>query len=133
MKDYFDLAVNAEKLRSVSVLGLAHIGDAVYELLVRTWLCENGKNTAQGLHRETVRYVAAPAQAKASEKLIPSLTEEELTIFKRGRNTKVHSVPKNADLSEYHAATGLEALFGWLYLKGSKDRISALFGLITEE
>ena len=133
MKDYFDLKANDEKLRSVSVLGLAHIGDAVYELLVRTWLCETGKNTAQGLHRETVRYVAAPAQAKASEKLIPSLTMEELTMFKRGRNTKVHSVPKNADLSEYHAATGLEALLGWLYLKGSKDRISELFGLITEE
>jgi len=133
MKNYFDLAMNDEKLRSVSVLGLAHIGDAVYELLVRTWLCETGKNTAQGLHRETVRYVAAPAQAKASEKLLPFLTEEELSVFKRGRNTKVHSVPKNADLSEYHAATGLEALFGWLYLRDSKDRISELFGHVTED
>lgn len=133
MKDYFDLKFEDEKLQGMSVLGFAHVGDAVYELLVRSWLCGNGKTTSQGLHRETVRYVAAPAQAKAAAKLAPALTEEELTVFKRGRNTKVHSVPKNADLSEYHAATGLEALFGWLYLKGQKDRLSQLFGLIAEE
>ena len=133
MKDYFNTILTKERLQGVSVLGLAHIGDGVYELLVRTWLCANGKSTSKGLHRETVSYVAAPAQAKAAAKLLDKLTEEELTAYKRGRNAKVNSVPKNADISDYHSATGLEALFGYLYLKGEKDRLNELFALIVED
>lgn len=133
MKDYFDNKLTAERLQGVSVLGLAHIGDAVYELLVRSWLCANGKSTSKGLHRETVSYVNAPAQAKAAAEIFDLLTQEEQTVFKRGRNAKVNSVPKNAELSQYHAATGLETLFGYLYFKGEKDRINELFGLIVEE
>lgn len=132
MKDYFNTILTSEQLQGMSVLGLAHIGDAVYELLIRSWLCSNGKTTSKGLHVETVSYVKAPAQAKAVSKILDKLTEEELLIYKRGRNAKVNSVPKNADISEYHSATGLETLFGYLYLKGEKDRISELFELIVE-
>ncbi len=133
MKDYFETKLPDEQLKGISVLGLAHIGDAVYELLVRTWLCAHGKTTSKGLHKETVSYVAAPAQARAAAKILDKLTEEELTAFKRGRNAKVHSVPKNADISEYHSATGLETLFGFLYLKGAKDRLNELFSMIVED
>lgn len=133
MKDYFETKLPDEQLKGISVLGFAHIGDAVYELLVRTWLCAHGKTTSKGLHKETVSYVAAPAQARAAAKILDKLTEEELTAFKRGRNAKVHSVPKNADISEYHSATGLETLFGFLYLKGAKDRLNELFSMIVED
>ncbi len=132
MKDYFNTILTNEQLQNMSVLGLAHIGDAVYELLIRTWLCANGKTTSKGLHFETVSYVKAPAQAKAVNKILDNLTDEELSVYKRGRNAKVNSVPKNADISEYHSATGLETLFGFLYLKGEKDRISELFDMIVE-
>ena len=132
MKDYFNTILTNEQLQGMSVLGLAHIGDAAYELLIRTWLCANGKTTSKGLHVETVSYVKAPAQAKAVSKILDKLTEEELFVYKRGRNAKVNSVPKNADISEYHSATGLETLLGFLYLKGEKDRISELFALIVE-
>ena len=120
-------------LGTISNLGLAHMGDAVYEILVRTWLCTHGRVTAKGLHKETVGYVAAPAQAKAVEKILPLLTEEENAVYKRGRNTRVNSVPQRANLSEYHAATGLEALFGWLYLRGEIERVEQLFEIIMEE
>ena len=133
MKDYLGIQLSDEQLQTISVLGLAHIGDGVYELLVRTWLCANGKTTSKGLHKETVSYVRAPAQAKAVAKIMDKLSESEQAVFKRGRNAKVNSVPKNADISEYHAATGLETLFGYLYLKGERDRINELFGLIVEE
>ena len=133
MKDYLGIQLSDEQLQTFSVLGLAHIGDGVYELLVRTWLCANGKTTSKGLHKESVSYVKAPAQAKAVAKIMDKLSEAEQAVFKRGRNAKVNSVPKNADISEYHAATGLETLFGYLYLKGERDRINELFGLIVEE
>lgn len=117
----------------MGVLGFAHIGDAVYELLVRTWLCQQGRTAAAALHRETVRRVCAPAQAHAMKKLLPELTEEEHAIYRRGRNAKVNSVPKNAALADYHTATGLETLFGWLWLRGEKSRISGLFELVISE
>ena len=133
MTDYFSPALTDDELHAMGILGFAHIGDAVYELLFRTWLCQAGRTTALKLHRETVKRVCAPAQARAAEKLLPSLTEEERAVYKRGRNAKVNSVPKNAALSDYHAATGLETLFGWLWLCGKKDSISALFNIIVTE
>lgn len=133
MKDCFDFKLAEENLGGMSVLGLAHIGDAVYELLVRSWLCAGGRTTSKGLHRETVSRVRAPAQAAAMQRLFPLLDEAELAVYKRGRNAKVNSVPKHAEISDYHAATGLEALFGYLYLKGEKERISELFSEITKE
>lgn len=122
-----------QQVNRISMLGLAHIGDGVYELLTRTYLCHKGVTAVQDMHRKTVAMVNAPAQAAAAEKLLPLLTEEELVVFKRGRNTRVNSVPQHAELAQYHAATGLEALFGWLYLQGETERINRLYAAITEE
>ena len=125
--------MSIQEVQRISMLGLAHVGDGVYELLTRTELCRQGHTDVQELHRLTVARVRAEAQARAAEKLLPLLTEEELALYKRGRNTHVNSVPHNAQLADYHAATGLEALFGWLYLLGRLDRIDELFSVITEE
>lgn len=116
----------------LSPLALAHVGDAVYDLLVRTELALRGRLRADSLHKETVALVNARAQHGAAELLLPHLTEEESAVFRRARNAKVHSVPKNAELADYHGATGLEALFGWLWLSGREERIRELFDIIME-
>lgn len=133
MTDYFHLETPQETINTISNLGLAHLGDAVFELMVRSWLCLHGKATAKGLHRATVHYVAAPAQAQRVERILPMLTSEELDVFRRGRNASPHSIPQNASREEYAAATALEALFGWLYLKGRNDRLNELFAHMMEE
>jgi len=119
------------ELRDISVQGLAHVGDAVFELMTRTWLCLGGTSTARKLHDRAIMLVSAKAQAAAAEKIVSLLTEEELSVYKRGRNTHVNSIPKASTQEEYHAATGIEALFGFLYLSGKTDRLNELFGLIT--
>ncbi len=124
--------MNVKDVNKISILGLAHVGDGVYELLVRSMLCESGHTALMDLHRSTVKQVKAAAQAEAAAKLTGVLNDEERAIFKRGRNAHVHSVPKNADIGQYHAATGLEALFGWLYLQGRLERINRLFAVIME-
>ena len=121
------------ELGALSILGLAHMGDSVYELLVRTWLCTHGRLTSRNLHQEAVRFVSAPAQARAAATILPCLSDAETAVYKRGRNTRVHSIPQHASVSEYHAATGLEALFGWLYLRGELDRLEKLFHIILED
>lgn len=131
--DYFHLNAAPDDIRAISTLGLAHLGDGVFELMVRSWLCLHGKATNKGLHKATVKYVAAPAQAAAAEKIIPLLSEEEGDVFRRGRNTSPHSVPKAASRADYQTATALEALFGWLYLQGRTERINQLFELMMEE
>ena len=131
--DYFKPGMTVPEINKISMLGLAHIGDGVYELLTRTMLCAKGHSSVAELHKLTVSYVKAPAQAKAAEKIMPLLTDDEKAVYKRGRNAKVNSVPHNADIGQYHAATGLEALFGWLYLRGFNDRISELFSIIVQE
>ena len=131
--NYFSPEMQTQDVNKISMLGLAHVGDAVYELLTRTMLCEHGHSSVSELHRLTVSMVNAPAQARAAERLIPVLTDDELSVYRRGRNTKVNSVPHNADIGQYHAATGVEALFGWLYLQGRLERIEELFGLITDK
>ncbi|OUO17928.1 MULTISPECIES: Mini-ribonuclease 3 [unclassified Flavonifractor] len=133
MIDYFHLNAGPELIQGISSLGLAHLGDGVFELMVRSWLCLHGKATSKGLHRATVRYVAAPAQARAVEKILPLLEEAEQDVFRRGRNTSPHSVPQNASRADYQAATGLEALFGWLWLQGRTDRLNELFAVMMEE
>ena len=125
--------VTDAELNAMSALALAHVGDAVYELLVRTRLCRQGKLTAGALHKETVRYVSAPAQAACARKLQQFLTEREAAVYKRGRNSHSHAAPRSATPVEYHAATGLETLFGWLYLRGDRERIDELFEHIMEE
>lgn len=132
MQDYFSLSMAPDDIRAISSLGLAHLGDAVYEVMVRSWLCLHGKATGKGLHKATVSYVKAPAQARASERILPQLTEEEHQVFQRGRNAKVNSVPQNASRSDYMHATALEALFGYLYLNGRRDRLNELFSIIME-
>lgn len=131
--DYFCPHMSASEVNAISMLGLAHIGDGVYELLTRTMLCKQGHSAAAKLHRLTVSYVNAPAQAAAVKKIMPLLTAQELAVYKRGRNAKVNSVPQKATEGEYHAATGLEALFGWLYLQGETQRIDSLFAAIMED
>ena len=125
--------MDEKQVGAMSMLGLAHIGDAVYELLTRTRLCGLGVTKVSELHRMTVATVNAPAQAEAAQRILPKLTEEEAAIYRRGRNTKVNSVPQKADIAQYHAATGLEALFGWLYLLGRLDRIGELYAAGTGE
>ena len=127
MENYWDIHLTEDELRAISSIGLAHIGDGVYELLVRTWLCAHGKATGKGLHRATIELVRAEAQAVRAEKLLPMLTEGELAVFKRGRNAQVHSVPAHVSRAQYGEATALEALFGWLYLRGEKARVNELF------
>lgn len=133
MNDYLHLNMPQEKIGAISNLGLAHLGDGVFELMVRSWLCLHGKATAKGLHRATVGYVAAPAQARRAEKIKDLLTEEEADVFRRGRNASPHSIPQNASRGEYQTATALEALFGWLYLRGENDRLNELFSMMMED
>ena len=131
MYDYTQAKINDDAIRAISSIGLAHLGDAVYELLYRSKLCTDGHTAVAEMHRMTVAFVRAEAQAEAAAKLLPVLTQDETSVFKRGRNAKVNSVPHNADIGQYHAATGLEALFGWLYLLGRTERINELFNIIT--
>ena len=129
MNEYLNPQLSSE-LRVISTLGLAHVGDAVFELMVRTHLCVNGVYTSKQLHGNAVEYVSAKAQAAASKRILPLLSDEEMAVFKRGRNTYVNSVPRSASYEEYHIATGVETLFGYLYLKGEKSRLDELFEMV---
>ncbi len=132
MNDYFDLHADKSTLDTVSVLGLAHLGDATFELMARSYVCLHGKSTAKGLHKAVVGYVAAPVQAKMAEHIKPLLTGAEQDVFRRGRNASPHTIPQHASREEYAAATALEALFGWLWLQGEKDRLNELFEKMME-
>ena len=133
MQNYFDVTLPADDLRAISSIGLAHLGDAVFELLVRTWLCTHGKATGRGLHQATIHLVCAESQAEKVTRILPLLTQEELAVYKRGRNAQVHSVPAHASRAQYAQATALEALLGWLYLQGRQERINQLFCIMMEE
>ena len=113
--------------KQLSPLTLAFLGDAVYSLLVRERLACEANRPAGALHTESVRYVNAAAQSEAAQKLMPMLSEEETAAFRRGRNAQPAHTAKNTGISDYHQATGLEALFGYLYLQGRIDRIRELF------
>ena len=132
MQNYFDINLTDDQLRAISSIGLAHMGDAVFEVLVRTWLCAHGKATGKGLHQATIRLVCAESQAEKAEHILPLLTEEEMAVFKRGRNAQVHSVPGHASRAQYGEATALEALLGWLWLKGRRERVNELFDKMME-
>ena len=129
--DYFKPNMTLAEVNKISMLGLAHIGDGVYELMTRASLCEDGHTAVGELHHLATRCVNAPAQAAAVERILPLLSNEESAIYRRGRNTHVNSVPHAAHIGEYHAATGLEALFGWLYLQGRTERLNELFREIS--
>lgn len=128
MQRFDDIA----KLKAVPTLNLAFIGDGVFDLLVREHLVLGGNDHVGTLNQAKVEMVNCKSQAEFVKILMPALTEEEVEVYKRGRNTKVNSASKHSTLSDYHAATGLEALFGYLYLKGEDARIKELFALIIE-
>ena len=130
--DYFHLSAPKQDLLNMSSLGFAYLGDAVYEVMVRAWLCLHGKLTPGRQHKAALAYVAAPRQAALLERILPLLTQEEALVLKRGRNASPHSYPKGATRQEYLAATGLETLFGWLYLRGETDRLNTLFETMME-
>ena len=127
-------------VRTYSPLALAYMGDAVYDLIIRTIVVEQGNRAANLLHRGAVRYVNAGAQASVIEALGDCLTKEEEAVYRRGRNAKSHTAAKNASIEDYRKATGLEALIGYLYLSDRTDRILELMrtglsrtGLLRQE
>ena len=132
MENYFQMNLTLQQINAFSNLGLAHIGDGVYELLCRSYLCAGGKHTVGQLHKETVQLVKAPTQARLMEALLPHLSEDELAFYRRGKNAHVHAVPKGATPAEYARATGLETLFGALYLAGRTERINELFHIMMD-
>lgn len=133
MENYFQMNMSPEDIKAISNLGLAHIGDGVYELLCRSYLCAGGGKNVGNLHKNTVAMVKAPAQARFVDTLLPHLTEDELAFYRRGKNAHVHAVPKGATPAEYAKATGLEALFGALYLAGKTERLNELFCTVRKE
>ena len=131
--DYFHLSEDKQELLKMSNLGLAYLGDAVYEVMVRAWLCLHGKLTPGRLHRAALSYVAAPRQAALAEQLMPLLTEEETQVYKRGRNAKSVTMAKHATMADYRTATGMEALVGWLFLEENFERLAELISLGLEK
>lgn len=133
MDNYFQMNFDIRQVNAISNLGLAHVGDGVYELMCRSYLCTRGDKTVLKLHKDTVDMVKAPTQAKYADKLKPYLTEEEQAFFRRGKNAHTHAAPKSATPQEYAKATGLETLFGALYLLGRTDRLNELFSILMNE
>lgn len=133
MENFFQMEMTVAQVNEISNLSLALVGDGVYELLCRTYLCAKGDKKVLNLHRDTVEMVKAPAQAKFADKLLPHLTDEEQAFYRRGKNAHTHAAPKAATRQEYQKATGLECLFGALYLLGKTDRLNELFAIIIED
>ena len=133
LENYFEMHLTPLQVNAISNLGLAHMGDGVYELMCRAYLCADGNQTVLKLHKDTVALVKAPTQAAFADKIKPFLTEEELGYFRRGKNAHTHAAPKSASRAEYAKATGLEALFGALYLLGRNQRLNELFAIMMKE
>ena len=133
MENYFELNFDAAAVNSISNLGLAHMGDCVFEILCRAYLCTRGDKTVDKLHRDTINMVKATSQARFADKMLPLLTEEELAYYRRGKNSHVHAVPKSATPAQYAKATGVEALFGYLFLSGQKERANEIFNLVMND
>lgn len=132
MENYFQMHMQKRDIDAISNLGLAHIGDGVFELLCRAWLCGHGGHNVGRLHTDTVHLVKASAQARFADKMLPMLSEGELALYRRGKNSHVHAVPKSATPAEYAKATGVEAMFGGLYLAGQTERINEIFVTVME-
>ena len=133
IKEQYDLPdINPGEL---APLILAHIGDAIYEVVIRTITLSKGNRPVEKVHKEAISYVNAKSQADAADILLPLLTEEEADIYKRGRNAKANTKAKNASIGDYRKATGFEALMGYLYLKGETDRMLELIraGVLQEK
>lgn len=115
-----------KSIREISPLVLAYIGDSIFDLLVRTHITKKNINI-KNLHRESIKYVSAKSQSALIDKVYEKLSSEEIEVYKRGRNAKSHTVPKNQELSDYKKATGLESLFGYLYLLNRHKRLVEIF------
>ncbi|MBQ9557428.1 MAG: ribonuclease III [Clostridia bacterium] len=126
-----DAPLAREKLAAMPVQALAFVGDAVYSLLVREYLAEAHPDR-RNLHNLSVAEVNCRAQSEAAQLLLPLLSEEETAVYKRGRNNTASTPPKKAEVTDYRRATGVEALFGWLYLAGKGERINELFSAVRE-
>ncbi len=124
-----DFGLGEVDLRTLSPLTLAFVGDCVYDLILRTVIVERHNASPNQLHREKSRLAKAPSQAEMAEALQEELTQEELAVYRRGRNAKSHTTAKNASVLDYRKATGLEALYGWLYLSGQEERLLQLIRL----
>ena len=133
MENYFAPRLTLQQVNAISNLGLAHIGDGVFELLCRSYLCLQGDKTVLKLHKDTVNLVKAPAQARFADHLLPRLTEQEQSFYRRGKNAHTHAAPKSATPQEYAKATGLETFFGAMYLMGQQERLNELLSLVMEE
>ncbi len=125
--DFFH--ISHKEINSYPPLTLAYLGDAVFEIIIRTIIVEKKSGTVKSLHRQSSDLVNAKAQAELMSRIMGALTEQEISIFKRGRNAKSHSVAKNADIHDYRTATGFEALIGYLYLNGEMERLLELIRL----
>lgn len=132
MENYFQMNMPKRDIDAISNLGLAHMGDCVYEILCRTHICAKGGQTVKRLHREAVELVKAPTQAALAEAILPLLSEEEADYFRRGKNAHSHAAPKSATARQYAVATGLETLFGALWLNGRQERLLELFEKMME-
>ena len=132
MENFFEMNMTKAQVDAISNLGLAHMGDCVYEILCRAYLCSRGGKKVSKLHQETIRMVKATAQAKFADQMMSLLDEEELAYYRRGKNSHVHAVPKSATPAEYAKATGVETLFGALFLLGRKDRANEIFNTVME-
>ena len=115
--------------RQVSALGLAYIGDAVYEVYVRSHVLKRGDTVVNKLHKASIKYVSAPSQSRIIHGILPNLTEEEVAVYKRGRNAHSNTMAKNADVVEYRQATGFETLIGYLYVLGNHQRLGEVISL----
>lgn len=126
-RETFDL--EPVDFKTYSPLTLAYIGDAAYELVIRSLVVEQGNAPVNKLHKRSSRLVKAQAQAEAAVKLLDVFTEEELAVYKRGRNARSHTMAKNAEMTDYRMATGFEAVMGYLHLKQDYERMMTLIHL----
>lgn len=131
--DFLHPQLDDAEIGRISALGLAHIGDGVYEIMTRSYLVCHGMQTARGLHAKTVSLVRAASQYRAAQLILPFLDEKESEIFRHGRNAKPKTIPKAASHAEYAYATALETLFGWLYLRREYDRLNELYAVISQD
>ena len=122
--DHFPLT--EQEVRSYSALAFSYIGDSVYDLIIRTMITSKGNNRPNKYHQQVIQYVNANAQTRMMDKIKPLLTEEEKTMFRRGRNAKSISCAKNQSHHDYRIATGFETLIGYLYMTGQMGRIMEL-------
>ncbi|SHI12621.1 ribonuclease-3 family protein [Clostridium collagenovorans DSM 3089] len=129
-----NLTLSCNEAKQLNPLVLAYIGDAAYEIFVRTYLLNKNINlNAHKLHVKGIKYVNAHAQSEYMKRLMDKISEEEIGIFKRGRNAKSPTVPKNANVTEYRMATGFETLLGYLHISGQKERLKEIFEFIIGE